>query len=401
MFGDNRELRYALRSLDKHFMGDFEVVLLTSREVPWISGVKRLDAKGLKNAVRTAGREYPDGFFWWYDDLCLLRDTTPEDLMRTPCCKGWIKASTSWARDLDRVRARLEKEGYKAWDYSRPHGPYWFDGSMVEEGFADWPGMAGKFPWETWILSKRDWPRAHGGRLQYYGAFKRVPSADHYLLNYNNDGNTQELRDWLAERFPDRSRFESHLPEWERVFFVHVPKTAGKSVISALDGVVDVESRDRHLPWSNNLVSAAWNRTGKNPVVACVREPVDRAVSVYRYFLGRDFPPKDEPHRVLREMFRCMGFSKFWEQADVGYISSVVKHLRPQHSFLDGAPVSMLMRFEDLPASFDRLCGKLGESRELPCENASSGGVPRVSPLAIEHIRNFYAEDFKKYYPAV
>lgn len=207
-FKNNTELRYTLRSIAAHFQGDFRIVLVTSVKVPWASNVGYVHGDGLKSSLKAAADAFPDGFFWWYDDCCMLRDADAEWLKVTNACTKWSSARTSWARNLDRIRDRLVKEGHQAWDYSRPHGPYWFDKAMVDEGFADWPGMKGKFPWETWILSKRSWPRRHGVWKQYYGRFKGAPAASAAFLNYNDHGNTPELRAWLDARFASPSRFE-------------------------------------------------------------------------------------------------------------------------------------------------------------------------------------------------
>jgi len=208
-FRDNTELRFALRSIERHFRDPYRIVIVSQVKVPWLQGVEYVHGQGLKSSLKAAADHCPDGFFWWYDDCCLLRDTGAEELKTTPACRGWSKANTGWARSLEKIRQRLEREGFKAWDYSRPHGPYWFDLSMVDEGFHDWHGMKSKFPWESWILSKRDWPRRHGAVKQYYGPFRNPPSPGAAIMNYNDSGTTPELVAWLASRFDTASRHES------------------------------------------------------------------------------------------------------------------------------------------------------------------------------------------------
>lgn len=208
-FGDDSELRFALRSIHTHFKEPFEIALVCKKPPAWITGCRHIPGAGLKSALRAAAAAYPFGFFWFYDDCCLLQDTAAGPMRLTPASQRWAKASTPWAQQLTRIRERLEAEGIRAWDYSRPHGPYWFDQSMVDEGFADWPGMESKFPWESWILSKRDWPRRHGSVKQYYGSFRKPPGPKTAYLNYNDDGNTFELRRYLESIFPEPSPFEA------------------------------------------------------------------------------------------------------------------------------------------------------------------------------------------------
>jgi hypothetical protein len=207
--GDDTELRFALRSIEQHFKHPYQIVIVGRKLPDWLVGVEHLQCeKGLKTALRVAADAYPKGFMWWYDDCTLLQDISLDQAVMTPAMKNWCSARTAWAKKLEEIRQRLVKEKIKVWDYSRPHGPYSFDKGMIDEAFADWPGMAGKFPFETWILCKRDWPRRFGGVKQYYGPFRNPPGDGAVYLNYNDAGNTQELRAWLADRFPNPSRFE-------------------------------------------------------------------------------------------------------------------------------------------------------------------------------------------------
>ncbi len=205
---NNTELRFALRSLCTHFQGEFEVVIVGERMPDWAQGITHIYGKGLKSSLAIVAAAYPDGFFWWYDDCCLLKDEGADELKITPTKPRWQSAQTKWSRSLEGIRKRLEAEGYVPIDYSRDHGPYWFDKAMVDEGFQDWPRMRKKFPWESWILSKRAWPGRSGIVRQYYGAFRSPPALEHSLLNYNDAGNTDDLRDWLETRFPDPCKFE-------------------------------------------------------------------------------------------------------------------------------------------------------------------------------------------------
>jgi mannosyltransferase OCH1-like enzyme len=208
--GDDTEIRFALRSIAQNYDPAAEVVIVGRKLPNWVTGVRHIaqTEKGLKTALHLAASAYPEGFFWFYDDCCLLLPTSEEQLKVTPCCREWSKPETAWSIKLEGIRQKLVASGKKAWDYSRPHGPYFFDKAMVDEGFADWPGMDGKLPWETWILSKRNWPRAHDVTKQYYGDFRTPPSGAHRYLNYCDRGLTEELQAWLSNKFPDACRFE-------------------------------------------------------------------------------------------------------------------------------------------------------------------------------------------------
>jgi hypothetical protein len=235
-FRDNTELRHALRSLCRHFKDEFEVVIVAEKLPPWLTGVRHIRGAGLKDSLHAAADACPEGFFWFYDDTCLVRDTTGAEMRVTPCCKGWSAAKTSWARMLAQIHQRLTAEGVHAWDYSRPHGPYWFTKAMVDEGFADWPKMTAKFPWESWILSKRDWPRRHGVVRQYYGEFKAGGLENAWFVNYNDKGCSAGLLTMLESLFPDPCEFEIPAGTLTQGSAVVVSPAPGKAISFCLYG---------------------------------------------------------------------------------------------------------------------------------------------------------------------
>lgn len=210
-FKNNTELRYCLRSIEKYFQGEYEISIVSRNPPAGFDNIKHIPdgGNGLKTALVKAAEVHPEGFYWWYDDSVLLQPQTPLDIKTTIASTRWAKPSTKWENSLENIRVRLEKEGHKPWDYSRPHGPYWFTKAMVDEGFADWPGMKGKFPWESWILSKINWPRRHGNYRQCYGSFNSPPKETDVLLNYcGGGGTTPELMKFLDEKFPTPSKHE-------------------------------------------------------------------------------------------------------------------------------------------------------------------------------------------------
>lgn len=209
-FKDNTELRYTLRSIARHFKGECQVAIVSEKLPVWSEGIEHIPdgGKGLKTALIRAAERFPGGFFWWYDDCVLLQDQSPAQLMVTPACKGWSTAKTAWAKSLDSIKERLIAEGRHAIDFSRPHGPYWLTKSMIDEAFADWPGMGGKFPFESWILSKRGWPRRHAVVRQYYGPFRSPPPPASVFMNWCDRGFTPPLLKWLGDRFPEAGRYE-------------------------------------------------------------------------------------------------------------------------------------------------------------------------------------------------
>lgn len=200
-----------LRGLQTHLKGDFEVCLIGPQIPKWLQNVQHLvQTKGkLKTALVMAANAFPDGFSWWYDDVVLIQDQTIEQVKVCPAKSHRLQVNTTWVRDLYRIRDRLIREGHPDRDYSTPHGPYWFDKGMIDEAFRDWPGMEKKFPFETWILSKRNAPHQTSDVVaQYYGAFRTPPHDGKIFLNWDDSGMTPELVAWLANKFPDPSPYE-------------------------------------------------------------------------------------------------------------------------------------------------------------------------------------------------
>jgi hypothetical protein len=211
-FGDNLELRYALRALEQHLHEPFEVVLAGMRIPEWLASgsIRRINGQSLKHALRNAAARFPKGFFWAYDDTLLLRDHTLAELMHTPVRREWKPSGSPWGKALEKVRHRLTREKRVVRDYSRPHGPYWFNKVMVDRGFKDWPSIPNKFPLETWILCRFDWRHRFDTTFNLYGPFQEPPEGTS-ILNFNDPGLTPELLDWLARRFPVPSRYEVNI----------------------------------------------------------------------------------------------------------------------------------------------------------------------------------------------
>jgi hypothetical protein len=209
----NIELRYALRGWHASLQAPFALTIIGLRLPPWLTGVTHIrQPRGdLKDALKIAAKTHPAGFLWAYDDCVPIRSTTPDEL-KIPVARATFSLSTptTWSKTLIQVHDRLLKEGIPPIDFSRPHCPYWFDAAMVAEGFADWPAMKAKFPWETWILSKRRTPHRTGVEAQYYKDFHTPPQPHHRFLHFTDGGWTPQLKAWLRQRFPHLSPFETY-----------------------------------------------------------------------------------------------------------------------------------------------------------------------------------------------
>ena len=398
LFRDDSELRFALRSIEKYFTDPVEVVIVGSRIPGWVQNVAHLLCSGgLKDALRLAATTYPDGFFWFYDDCVILRDTSAGDMRVTPRCRGAKRAADSkWGKQLKEIHERLESEGYDSIDFSRPHGPYWFDRSMVDEAFADWPDMRDKFPFESWILSKRKWQGAVGAVKQYYGDFDAPPNAEHRYLNYSDNGFTPKLRDWLSSRFPRASMYE---PRGASFFLLNIAGTGGIRLLSAVGKHGTTNTQHKPLPWSDAVVQKHWKNTGQLPVVCIVADPVERAKAAYAEITASVYPESEPHYVVLRAMLRCMNFSEFWERVDATPLMTVIPHLAPQSKFLQGAPVDALLRAETLDTDLIEMVDRY----ELDNCDLTKAVVPSIDLDVTDAARNkilaAYSMDVNFLYP--
>jgi hypothetical protein len=171
-----------------------------------------------------------------------------------------------------------------------------------------------------------------------------------------------------------------------KFIFVHVPKTAGTSMMSALAKLPGNNRRwvakTKHetlaaffaqWPQRRNL----WDRLrGRNPeayrTFAFVRNPWDRLSSLYRYM---------KEYRPIEQADRVRSFAEFVEQAADGVEWIVNWHtMRLQTDFFTFADaaglrtmrLSFLGHFEHLSEDLAELSRQLGICLELPRENFST-----------------------------
>jgi len=173
-----------------------------------------------------------------------------------------------------------------------------------------------------------------------------------------------------------------------RCIFVHVPRTGGTSIETALGLKGDwrienthsmfgritspdlkqrIKSTDylQHLT-ANELRSLLLHEFQNYYRFAFVRNPWDRMVSIYCHM---------DPHMKLEaepgRPFTGTSFGEFLEWSE----NITDAHLAPQYTYLYAANGACLLdfvgRFEQLDQDFGRICAHLGVRLELPRVNAS------------------------------
>lgn len=189
--------------------------------------------------------------------------------------------------------------------------------------------------------------------------------------------------------------------------FVHIPRTGGTSVETALGVLSDARVENtslmfgrvtspslksralstdflQHLTASElrDLVGEEFNNYFR---FAFVRNPWERMVSIYFY------------HRKVTG--EIASFPEFLKRAE-GHRKN---HLVPQHEFVfdkDGNRlVDFVGRFERMPDDFSKVCAALKIERELPHLNAATIGDYRsyYDDAARRIIERVYGEDIERF----
>jgi hypothetical protein len=398
----NEELRFALRSWEANMREPFDVTIIGKRIPAWLTGVTHIKQgapAGLKQALKTAAATYPEGFLWAYDDTFLIKPSTAEEA-KVPVAKPSFgqQDQTGWNKMLMQIHGRLVSEGIPPLDVSRPHCPYWFDKSMVDEGFRDWPGMTAKFPWETWIISKRRVPVRVGIEKQYYGKnFGGPPEPHHVYINCSDAGWTPKLKGCLLAAFPRPSRFEKadvEIPTTRDLIFIHVPKTGGTSIRDALGFNLRVNNTSH---FNSNHPEVKKMRGPDTLMFAVVRNPYDRAWSAFKFF-AKAKKSRGRIERVFEIFMSTMDVNDFWCKVDIEKLARVMPHVRTQSSFIRDP--MRLLRFERLDEDWKEFAAEIGRPElELPRKQVSPG-VPWQEALSEEskaRIRQIYKIDFEKF----
>lgn len=201
---------------------------------------------------------------------------------------------------------------------------------------------------------------------------------------------------------PFRSWFESliagpypRIYDQRKFIFIHIPKTAGKSIIQLLH-----KGGACHLTYQE-YEKYIGEKIKSYYIFTVVRNPVDRLISLYAYYLSGGNSSKESltfkkkwisPYKDLNE-FVCNAL-----------IFDEVKSNRmflPQSAFIldsnGNLPQITIVRFEKLDDDFKKVSDHLSLKAQLPHVNVSKrkGLDTHLSKEALKVIEQIYYEDFR------
>jgi Sulfotransferase family len=180
-----------------------------------------------------------------------------------------------------------------------------------------------------------------------------------------------------------------------RFLFVHIPKTAGKSIAYALN-------RPKHpyclIGTKHEGVESFAARIGEDVFrsfysFSVVRHPLERLLSHYSYL-------KTKPHKVpeLAGVSSIECYLELIESRDESVIR--LRGVLPQNCYLKlgSVPIAVnqVLRFENLNSEFRRLCARLGlPKQELGVHNKSERQSIKEFDRVKRFVEDYYRADFE------
>lgn len=207
------DLKYALRSIRKHVVGQLPPIRILSDEPPgWLKpgqGVHWIKATGYSDAL-LAGLHAAAEVVWWNDDIMLLKDLELEQLRIPiryedlwPKVRDLISAGTNWRKHLGRCIRDLHHHGIDStWNFST-HTPYFYKREEALETLRIF-GHRYKIPFETLHFNRVGGRSRNGGGLRT----SRLPGGERArYLNYQGEP-SEELQGQIAALFPEPAPWE-------------------------------------------------------------------------------------------------------------------------------------------------------------------------------------------------
>jgi len=206
---------------------------------------------------------------------------------------------------------------------------------------------------------------------------------------------------WILKHRNELGKYEqfinSESASWNKYnsIFIHIPKCAGISVATALFGRQQVPA---HLKLVNYKVLLPQEKFNNSFKFTFVRNPWDRVVSAYEYFLrgGRVAHDKQWADDILHHYSNFEEFVVEWVREENIWEK---EHFALQSSFINinGKPlVDFIGRYEEIDSDYEKLRGILKFGLPLPVINKTVNRKPYQSYYSDKTaaiVERVYADD--------
>lgn len=186
---------------------------------------------------------------------------------------------------------------------------------------------------------------------------------------------------------------------WKTPVFVHIPKTAGNSVRTALAGAIDMIDIGHSTVRRRGLTGPDYFR------FCFVRDPLARLKSAFFHLTDLPCTPDVETDAFnlkRKQLHQTYGYDFRRFVADAGFAKYALAHFLPQTRWThhnEGLMVDFIGKVEDMENEWVRLGQKLCVTLPpLPHRNVTRNELYKkhlqLEPELVQMVKNFYIEDY-------